>query len=80
MYVQALVVNAALIMVIPRIIQKPIGISVIDEFVAYLRAQQTFLVSSSLLLALVLYITNYWISYSEANDSPMTPKSPFVKE
>lgn len=80
MYVQALIVNAALIMIIPRIIQKPIGVSVIDEFVAYLRAQQTFLISSSLLLALVLYIANYWIAYSETMDSPMTPKSPFVKE
>lgn len=81
MYVQALVVNAALIMIVPRILQKPIGISVVDEFVAYLRAQQAFLVSSSLLLALVIYLANYWISYSADNiDSPMTPKNPFVKE
>jgi hypothetical protein len=69
-YVQALIVNALLIMVIPRIITKPLGIQVVDDFVIYLRAQQAFLISSSLMLALVLYLTNYWINRS--NDLPTT--------
>jgi len=69
-YVQALIVNALLIMIIPRIITKPLGIQVIDDFVIYLRAQQAFLISSSAMLALVLYLTNYWIKRS--NDLPTT--------
>lgn len=80
MYVQALIINAALILVIPRIVQKPIGVSFIDEFVTYLRAQQTFLVSSSLLLAIVLYLTQYWIEYGqETGAGPSTPKVSFDK-
>jgi hypothetical protein len=68
-YVQALIVNALLIMIIPRIITKPIGVQVVDDFVMYLRAQQAFLISSSAMLALVLYLTNYWIEKS-SNDLP----------
>lgn len=70
-YVQALIVNALLIMIIPRIITKPLGIQVIDDFVIYLRAQQAFLISSSAMLALVLYLTNYWI-HKSSNDLPTT--------
>lgn len=69
-YVQALIVNALLIMIIPRIITKPLGVQVVDDFVNYLRAQQAFLISSSMMLALVLYLTNYWIKRS--NDLPTT--------
>lgn len=61
MYVQALIVNALLILIVPRIITKPLGVQVVDDFVTYLRAQQAFLVLSSAMLALVLYLTNYWV-------------------
>jgi hypothetical protein len=61
MYVQALLVNAAIVLVVPRVFTKPVGIQAFDEFVSYLRAQQAFIVYSSVLLALVLYGTNYWI-------------------
>lgn len=61
MYVQALLVNAAIVLVVPRVFTKPVGIQAFDEFVSYLRAQQAFIVYSSVLLALVLYGTNYWL-------------------
>ena len=80
MYVQALIINALIIMIIPRVLTKPIGVPVVDEFVVYLKAQQTFLVASSLLLAMVIYLTNYWLEYSARNEGPTSPKSPFVKE
>lgn len=80
MYAQALIINALIIIAVPRILTKPIGVPFIDEFVAYLKAQQAFLVASSLLLALVLYLTNYWIEYASRNEVEMSPKSPFVKE
>ena len=80
MYAQALIINALIIMVVPRVLTKPIGVPVIDEFVVYIKAQQAFLVASSLMLALVLYLTNYWIEYSAKSEGPMSPKSPFVKE
>ena len=80
MYVQALIINAFLILAVPRVFSQPTGIKFLDEFVTYLRAQQTFLVSSSLLLAIVLYGTQYWLD--KASDSmvaPSSPKSPFEK-
>lgn len=83
MIVQALIVNTFLILAIPRVISKPIGVTFIDEFVTYLRAQQTFLVSSSLLLTIVLYATQYWLERSgDANDimdGPMSPTKSFEK-
>jgi uncharacterized membrane protein len=79
-YVQALIINALIIMIIPRVLTKPIGVPVIDEFVVYLKAQQAFLVASSLLLALTMYLTNYWVEYAAKSEGPMSPKSPFVKE
>lgn len=80
MYAQALIINALIIMVVPRVLTKPIGVPVIDEFVVYIKAQQAFLVASSLMLALVMYLTNYWIEYSAKSEGPTSPKSPFVKE
>lgn len=80
MYVQALIINALIITIVPRVLTKPIGVPVIDEFVVYIKAQQAFLVASSLMLALVLYLTNYWLEYADKSEGPMSPKSPFVKE
>lgn len=80
MYIQALIINAALILLIPRVIQKPIGVSFIDEFVTYLRAQQSFLVSSSLLLALVLYLAHLWIEQGgDQGGGPDTPSLSYDK-
>jgi hypothetical protein len=80
MYAQALIINALIIMIVPRVLTKPIGVPVIDEFVVYIKAQQAFLVASSLMLALVLYMTNYWIEYADKSEGATSPKSPFVKE
>lgn len=84
MYVQALLINALLIMIIPRVLTKPIGVQFIDEFIIYLRAQQAFIVASSLLMALVLYLTQKWLDYAEhasaaKSAGPTSPKSPFDK-
>ena len=79
MYVQALLINALVILAVPRLFTKPVGIKAFDDFVSYLRAQQTFLVQSSLLLALVLYATNYWLERSESSDLT-SPISARVKE
>lgn len=78
MYVQALLINALIVLLVPRIFTKPVGFQVFDDFVTYLRAQQAFLVYSSLLLALVLYGTNYWLERS--NSDVTSPISPRVKE
>ena len=81
MYVQALIINAFLILAIPRVLSKPTGVTSIDEFVKYLRAQQAFLVSSSILLALVLYGTQYWIERSgvDVNDVATSSIKSFEK-
>jgi hypothetical protein len=69
MYVQALLVNAAIVIVVPRVFTKPVGIQAFDEFVSYLKAQQAFIVYSSVLLALVLYGSNYWIEHGAATEA-----------
>lgn len=81
MYVQALIINAFLILAIPRVLSKPTGVTSIDEFVTYLRAQQAFLVSSSILLTLVLYGTQYWIERSgvDVNDVATSSIKSFEK-
>jgi hypothetical protein len=80
MYVQALIINAVIIIAVPKILTKPIGVPMIDEFVVYLRAQQAFLVASSLLLGLVLYLTNYWLANATKSEGPTSSTSSLVKE
>jgi hypothetical protein len=57
----ALVINLAIIFVLPKLFTKPTGFKAFDDFVSYLKAQQTFLGFSSILLAIVLYGTAYYI-------------------
>jgi hypothetical protein len=78
MYVQALLINALIILLVPRILSKPVGFQALDDFVLYLKAQQAFLVYSSVMLALVIYATNYWLEYSN-NADVMSPISSRVK-
>jgi hypothetical protein len=47
----------------------------VDDVVLYLNTQDGFLLSSSLTLALVIFLTHYWI---DNNDSGTVAKSPDV--
>jgi len=58
----ALVLNALLIVVLPKVFKKPTGIKPVDEIMLFLNAQKSFLVQSSLVLALVVYGSHYWLN------------------
>ena len=57
----ALVINLVLIFALPRIFVNPTGFKAFDDFVSYLKAQQAFLGFSTVLMAIVLYATAYYI-------------------
>jgi hypothetical protein len=65
----ALIVNLAIVYALPRLFANPTGFKAFDDFVSYLKAQQAFLGFSSILLAVVLYGTMYYIEhYDEASE------------
>ena len=70
----ALVLNALLIVVLPKVFKKPTGIKPVDEIMLFLNAQKSFLVQSSLVLALVVYGSHYWL-----NSEGTAATSPVVK-
>jgi hypothetical protein len=66
----ALVINLALIFILPKLFSKPTGFKAFDDFVSYLKAQQAFLGFSTVLLALVMYGAAYYMKhYDQAQHS-----------
>jgi hypothetical protein len=57
----ALVINLVLIFALPRLFVNPTGFKAFDDFVSYLKAQQAFLGFSTVLMAIVLYATAYYM-------------------
>jgi hypothetical protein len=68
----ALVINFLLVYIVPRLIKKPTGIKVLDDTVLYLNSTKSFLLSSSIVTALVVYGSHYWV----AESAPTGPSSP----
>lgn len=60
----ALFINFVLVRIVPKILTKPTGFKPVDDMVLYLNTQDGFLLSSSLVLALVIWLTHYWIDSS----------------
>ena len=69
----ALFVNFILVRVVPKIVTKPTGFKPVDDVVLYLNTQDGFLLSSSLVLALVIYLTHYWMDSSSAGTAVKSP-------
>ena len=44
---------------VPRLVKKPTGIKIIDELIMYLVAQKGFLMSGTILTAVLTYLSNY---------------------
>jgi hypothetical protein len=66
----SLVINLVLIFALPRIFVNPTGFKAFDDFVSYLKAQQAFLGFSTVLMAIVLYATSYYmLNYDEESAS-----------
>jgi hypothetical protein len=45
----------------------------VDDIVLYLNTQDGFLLSSSLMLALVIFLTHYWIEDSASGTAASSP-------
>ena len=73
----ALVINFLLVWLVPRVIKKPTGIKVLDDTVLYLNSTKSFLLSSSIVIALVVYGAHYWVETQAAGTSPSSPTKEF---
>ena len=60
----SLVINLAIVYLIPKLFVNPTGVKAFDDFVSYLKAQQAFIGFSSVLLAIVLLGTQYYLEKS----------------
>jgi hypothetical protein len=69
----ALFINFLLVRVVPKIVTKPTGFKPVDDVVLYLNTQDGFLLSSSLALALVIYLTHYWMDSSSVGTAVKSP-------
>jgi hypothetical protein len=74
MLVAALIINALIIILVPKVFRKPTGIKPIDDIILYLNTQTSYILQSSIILAIVLYSAEYWLN---ASDTPSM--SPAVK-
>ena len=65
----ALVLNALLIVVLPKVFKKPTGVKPIDDVMLFLNSQKSFLLQSSIVLALVIYGSHYWLNSEGTADT-----------
>jgi hypothetical protein len=70
----ALVVNFLLVYIVPKLIKKPTGVKVVDDTILFLNSQKSFLLSSSIVMALVIYVAHYWVD--GAKEGSVSPSSP----
>lgn len=71
----ALVINFLIIWIVPRLIKKPTGLKVLDDTILFLNSQQSFLLSSSIVVGLVVYLAHYWVDSQDGADMAK-PSSP----
>ena len=69
----SLAVNFLLVYLVPRLIKKPTGVQVIDDVVLFLNSQKGFLVASSIVVGLTVYLSHYWVNSQAAGESPSSP-------
>ena len=69
----AMAVNFILVYVVPKLIKKPTGFKVIDDAVLYLNSQKSFMLSSTLIVGLVVYLAMYWVDSQSAPSAPVAP-------
>lgn len=69
----ALVINFLLVWLVPRLIKKPTGLKVLDDTVLYLNSTKSFLLSSSIVVALVMYGSHYWVETQATSSGPSSP-------
>ncbi|BAT22427.1 hypothetical protein [Yellowstone lake phycodnavirus 2] len=65
----AIAINFLMVYVVPKLITKPTGIKVVDDAVLYLNTQKSFLLSSSIIVGLTVYLAHYWVDSQGASQS-----------
>lgn len=69
----AIFINFLIIRIVPKVLTKPTGFKPVDDVVLYLNTQDGFLLSSTLTLVLVNWLTHYWIESSAAGTAVTSP-------
>lgn len=55
----AMAIYIALVSIVPRIIKKPTGMSIIDDLVMSMIVQKDSMMSGTILTGLIVFLTNY---------------------
>lgn len=55
----AMAIYITLVSLVPRIIKKPTGVSVIDDLIMSMIVQKDFMMSGTILTGLIIFLTNY---------------------
>ena len=69
----AVAVNFLLVYLVPRLIKKPTGIQVVDDVVLFLNSPKGFLLASSIVVAVTVYLSHYWVDSQGVEASPSSP-------
>jgi hypothetical protein len=72
----AIVINFLLVYAVPRLVTKPTGVKVVDDAVLFLNSQKSFLLSSTIIVGLTMYLAQYWVNSqgeSELNSPSVSP-------
>jgi hypothetical protein len=57
----SIAVNFLIVFVIPRLIKKPTGLKTLDDIVLFLNSQKSFILASSIVTGLVIYLAIKWV-------------------
>lgn len=72
----AVAVNFLLVYIVTKVIKKPTGVKVIDDVVLFLNSQKGSLLSSSIIVAIVMWLAHYWVdSQTESGGGRSSPSS-----
>jgi len=74
--IMAIIINAVLITIIPKVLTKPTNIKIIDDLVVFLNMQKGSLMTSSAYVILLMVAVEYAMQYSEGIQSPLSVLSP----
>lgn len=73
----AIVINFLLVYAVPRLVTKPTGVKVVDDAVLFLNSQKSFLLSSTIIVGITMYLALYWVNSqggeSELNSPSVSP-------
>jgi hypothetical protein len=71
----AIVINFLLVYIVPKLVKKPTGVKIFDDVILFLNSQKSFLLSSSIVLIIVTYISHYWVDGADKPEAaPMSPE------